>query len=117
MYVCCGYSSTEMYTNLEIMDMLQPKVKSELKARSLTNKSSATPSDHLLMKCIRQLGIETYISPTTSDWMRISCPAIKMGPGQSSRSHQADEFVLVEELEAGLTGYIDFIEELSTLMS
>jgi acetylornithine deacetylase len=104
---------TEMYTNSEIMDMLKPKVKSELKARSLTNKSSATPSDHLLMKCIRKLGIETYTSPTTSDWMRISCPAIKMGPGQSSRSHQADEFVLVEELEDGLTGYIAFIEELS----
>lgn len=104
---------TEMYTNQEIMDLLQPKVKSTLKARSLTNKSSATPPGHCLIQCAGQLGIETYTSPTTSDWMRISCPAVKMGPGESSRSHQADEFVLVEELEAGIKGYIEFITQLA----
>jgi acetylornithine deacetylase len=101
---------TEMYSNQAIMDILQPKVKSELKARNLTNKSSATPTDHLLMQTIERLGIETYTSPTTSDWMRILCPAIKMGPGDSARSHQADEFVLISELESGIEGYIRFVE-------
>ena len=75
---------TEQYSNSEIMEILQPLVKSELKARNLTNRSSATPENHWLMKCTAQLGIETYTSPTTSDWMRITCPAIKMA-GESSR--------------------------------
>ena len=103
---------TEMYDNQEIMDILQPKVKSELKARNLTNKSSATPPDHLLMQTIERLGIETYTSPTTSDWMRITCPAIKMGVGDSARSHQADEFVLISELEQGIEQYIRLVENL-----
>ncbi|ULB34687.1 MULTISPECIES: M20/M25/M40 family metallo-hydrolase [Proteiniphilum] len=103
---------TEMYTNQEIMEILQPKVKSVLQARSLTNRSSATPSGHLLLQCANKLGIETYTSPTTSDWMRISCPALKMGPGESERSHKADEFVLIEELGDGINGYISFIENL-----
>lgn len=106
---------TEMYANQEIMDLLQPRVKSVLKARSLTNRSSATPPDHLLMLCVQQLGIETYTSPTTSDWMRVSCPAVKMGPGESARSHQADEFIRIDELQQGITGYIRLIEQLAAL--
>ncbi len=104
---------TELYSNTEIMEILQPKVKSSLKARSLTNRSSATPKDHLLFKCINRAGIETYTSPTTSDWMRITCPAVKMGPGESARSHQADEYILIEELKHGIEGYIDFILQLA----
>ncbi|MPM82561.1 Acetylornithine deacetylase [bioreactor metagenome] len=103
---------TDQYTNPEILQILQSKVKSKLTARNLTNRSSATPPDHPLMKTVEKLGIETYVSPTTSDWMRIPYPAIKMGPGESSRSHQADEFVRINELAEGITGYIRFIEEL-----
>ena len=104
---------TEQYSNSEIMDILQPKVKSLLNSRSLTNRSSATPSNHLLLQCIERLEIESYTSPTTSDWMRITCPAIKMGPGESARSHQADEYVLIEEINRGINGYINFLTELS----
>lgn len=107
---------TEQYSNSEIMEILQPLVKSNLKARSLTNRSSATPENHLLLQCIEQMGVETYTSPTTSDWMRITCPAIKMGPGESARSHQADEFVLIEELEQGITGYIRLISQLKNII-
>ena len=102
---------TEQYNNSEIMELLQPLVKSRLTARSLTNRSSATPSTHPLLQCVERMGIETYTSPTTSDWMRITCPAIKMGPGESARSHQADEFVLIAELEQGMKGYIDLITQ------
>ncbi len=80
---------------------------------SLTNRSSATPVDHFLIQSIQQLNIESYTSPTTSDWMRISCPAVKMGPGESKRSHRPDEFVLVDELKQGIEGYIRFIEKLA----
>lgn len=103
---------TEMYTNSEIMEILQPKLKSKLKARSLTNRSSATPVNHPLLQCVQHLGIESYTSPTTSDWMRVTCPALKMGPGESARSHRPDEFVLIEELQQGVKDYIRFIEKL-----
>lgn len=106
---------TDQYTNSEILEILQSKVKSKLTARNLTNKSSATPQNDILLKATESLGVETYVSPTTSDWMRVSCPAVKMGPGESARSHQADEFVLVEELENGISGYIEFIKQLSRL--
>lgn len=106
---------TDCYTNSEIMEQLQALTESELTARSLTNKSSGTPQDHILMSCLNKLQIETYVSPTTSDWMRIHCPAIKMGPGESERSHQSDEFVFIKELEQGIEGYIKFIFELSVI--
>lgn len=106
---------TDCYTNPEIMEQLQAITKSELKARSLTNKSSGTPQNHILMTCLKRLQTETYVSPTTSDWMRLNCPAMKMGPGESERSHQSDEFVLVEELKQGIDGYIIFINELTAI--
>jgi acetylornithine deacetylase len=102
----------ELYTNEEIVNLLKGKLKSELKARSLTNRCSITPEGHPLVKCAEACGIKTYVSPTTSDWMRVTCPAVKMGPGDSSRSHRADEFVKVEELQAGIEGYIKFINNL-----
>ena len=100
---------TEQYSNPEIMKILQPKVKSVLTARSLTNRSSATPGGHPLLLHAKRLDIATYTSPTTSDWMRVTCPAIKMGPGESERSHRPDEFVLIDELKQGIEGYIRFI--------
>ena len=100
---------TEMYTNPEILELLQNEVGSVLKARNLKNRSSATPSGHKLMKAVEKCGIETFISPTTSDWMKIGIPAIKMGPGDSARSHKADEFIKIEELSAGISTYIEFI--------
>lgn len=106
---------TDCYTNPEIMEQLQAIIKSKLTARSLTNKSSGTPQDHILMSCLEKLNIETYVSPTTSDWMRINCPAIKMGPGESERSHQSDEFVFVCELQQGIEGYIRFVNELASI--
>ena len=104
---------TDCYTNDEIYKELQAHVKSLLTPRSLTNRSSATPQGHSLLKCVESLGIESYVSPTTSDWTRIGAiPAIKMGAGDSSRSHTADEYILVEELENGLRGYIEFLKNL-----
>ena len=106
---------TDYYTNPDIMEQLQAICKSELTARSLTNKSSGTPQDHILMTCLNKLQTKTYVSPTTSDWMRLNCPAIKMGPGESERSHQSDEFVYTSEIIQGIKGYITFVEELANI--
>ena len=103
---------TEQYTNEEILDELQKICASQLKARNLSNRSSAAAEDSPLQRAAESLGIETFSSPTTSDWMRINCDAIKMGPGNSSRSHKKDEFVFISEIEQGITTYIDFIKSL-----
>ncbi len=103
---------TEQYTNEEILTELQSICRSTLTARNLTNRSSATYPESPLQKTAEALGIETFSSPTTSDWMRIGCDAIKMGPGESSRSHKKDEFVTVEEIENGIRTYIEFINNL-----
>ena len=103
---------TEQYSNEEILNELQEICTSELKPRNLANRSSATFEDSPLQKAAEALGIETFSSPTTSDWMRITCDAIKMGPGESSRSHKKDEFVFVVEIRKGIETYIEFIKSL-----
>ena len=103
---------TEQYSNEEILEELQGICQSELKPRNLANRSSATFEGSPLQKTAEAMGIETFSSPTTSDWMRITCDAIKMGPGESARSHKKDEFVFVEEIEKGIETYIEFIKSL-----
>lgn len=103
---------TEQYNNSEILELLQKEVKSKLSARNLKNKSSATPENHILMRTAENLGIGKQISATTSDWMKIPWPAIKMGPGNSSRSHKADEFIMIDEIKEAIKGYINFIKNI-----
>lgn len=104
---------TEQYANREIWELLQKEVQSTLTPRNLTNRTSATPAGHRLLATIGKLGIESYVSPTTSDWMRLPVPAIKMGPGESARSHQADEYIKTGEIRAGIEGYITFLQNLA----
>ena len=105
---------TEQYTNEEILIELQSICRSTLTARNLTNRSSATYPDSPMQKAAEALGIETFSSPTTSDWMRIGCDAIKMGPGESQRSHKKDEFVTVEEIENGINTFINLITNIKS---
>lgn len=106
---------TEMYGNREILDELRSICKSRLEARNLGNSSSATSPDSPLLVCAEALGIGTFSSPTTSDWMRIGCDAIKMGPGESSRSHRKDEFITIDEISEGISGYAAFLEKFFSL--
>lgn len=101
---------TEMYTPTEILGELQALCQSELTPRNLNNLSSATSADSRLLGTLAALGVETFSSPTTSNWIRLSCDAVKMGPGDSSRSHRADEYLLTSEIEDAVKKYITFIE-------
>lgn len=101
---------TEKYSNKEILNELQGICRSRLTPRNLKNSSSATFEESPLQKTLESLEIGTFSSPTTSDWMRVSCDTIKMGPGESSRSHKKDEFILKDEIENGIQTYISFIE-------
>lgn len=103
---------TEQYTNEEILSQLSSVCKSTLKARNLANRSSATYESSPLIEAARLSGIETFSSPTTSDWMRIRCDAVKMGPGDSARSHKKDEYVLCSEISSGIETYIEYIKNI-----
>ena len=103
---------TEKYSNEEILKELQGICSSELKSRNLANRSSATFEASPLQAAAEALGIATFSSPTTSDWMRITCDAVKMGPGESERSHKKDEYVLVSEIADGIRTYIEFINNI-----
>ena len=105
--------TTDIYSNEELMEILRQAAPGcKMEARNMMNHSSATPQDHPLLKTAKALNIETYVSPTTSDWMRLSIPAVKMGPGDSNRSHKADEFVYMKEIADGITKYISFISNI-----
>ncbi len=101
---------TEQYTNGELLSELQTLCRSRLKARNLANRSSATREGSPLLSTALKIGIPTFSSPTTSDWMRIGCDAVKMGPGQSSRSHRADEYILTDEIDNAIDTYIRYID-------
>lgn len=102
----------DCYSNQEIADMLKAEAPCQLKARSLRLNSSRIDPEHPLVKAGIALGRGTYGSPTLSDQAALSCPSLKLGPGDSRRSHSADEFIFVEEIEQGIVLYIGMLEQL-----
>lgn len=103
----------ELYTPKEILDELQALCQSHLQARNLLHRASATAADSPLRRAAAALGLETISSPTSSDWMQIPCDAVKLGPGDSARSHKANEYILVSEIEEAIKTYITFVEQFS----
>jgi len=102
----------DKYTNQEIADILtQNSPCSSIEARSLRLNSSSIPVHHDLVKAGIALGRETYGSPTLSDQSVLSCPSLKLGPGDSTRSHTADEFIYLAEIEEGVDLYIKLLEK------
>ena len=78
--------------------------------RSLRMRSSSIPVDHPIVLSGMRLGRTCYGSPTTSDKALMPFPALKTGPGDSARSHTADEYILVQEIAEGIEGYIDLLK-------
>ncbi|HCE55061.1 MAG TPA: acetylornithine deacetylase [Lutibacter sp.] len=103
---------TDAYSNQEVLDIVKSKVKCEVKARSLRLNSSSIPKNHPIVKAGIKLGRKTYGSPTLSDQAVLSCPSLKLGPGDSFRSHTADEFIYVSEIEEGIELYIKILKEI-----
>jgi acetylornithine deacetylase len=103
---------TDAYTLEEVLEEVKRHVGCAITPRSLRLHPSGIPHDHVLVKAAQQLGIVTYGSPTTSDQALIPVPSVKIGPGDSARSHMADEFIFVNEIEAGIQTYIRLINQL-----
>ncbi|XLS28723.1 M20 family metallo-hydrolase [Flavobacteriaceae bacterium M23B6Z8] len=101
----------DCYSNAEIAEILKKEAPCDkITARSLRLNSSSIPETHPLVVSGKKLGRSTYGSPTLSDQAALSCPSLKLGPGDSTRSHSADEFIYVKEIEEGIDIYIKLLE-------
>lgn len=101
----------ELYDFDEILSEIRKNVQSEVKPRSLRMRSSLIPEGHPIVKSGLSLGRTFYGSPTTSDKALMPFPALKMGPGDSARSHTADEFIFTSEIEEGIKLYIELLKK------
>ncbi|WP_027137680.1 M20 family metallo-hydrolase [Gaetbulibacter saemankumensis] len=100
----------DAYSNAEIAQILQDKSPcTKIKPRSLRLNSSSIPMNHDLVKAGIAMGRTTYGSPTLSDQAVLSCPSLKLGPGDSTRSHSADEFIYLNEIEEGIKIYVELL--------
>jgi acetylornithine deacetylase len=101
----------ERYTHEEILETIQQNIQSEIKPRSMRMRSSFIPKEHPLVQAGLALGRTIYGSPTTSDKALMPFPALKMGPGDSARSHTANEFVYLTEIKEGIEIYIQLLSK------
>lgn len=102
----------ELYRFEEVLDTISSNITSQVKPRSMRLRSTSISLDHPLVKAGTGLGLGYYGSPTTSDKALMSFPALKMGPGDSARSHTADEYIFAEEIEKGIDIYIQLLNQL-----
>jgi acetylornithine deacetylase/succinyl-diaminopimelate desuccinylase-like protein len=102
---------TDQYTLEDVLEVIRHNVKSTVTPRSLRMRSSGIDANHALVKAAKKMGLELYGSPTTSDQALIPVPSVKIGPGDSARSHTADEFIFVDEIVRGIDTYIKLIDQ------
>ena len=106
----------DKYSNNDIFNYLKQNLDCEVKPRSLDLNSSSISRDHKIILAADNLNFKKYGSPTLSDQAKIDCKSIKLGPGDSLRSHTANEFVYVNEIKDGINKYILLIEEYNSLI-
>ena len=104
----------ELYSFEEILATIQANIQSRVQPRSLRLRSSGIALDHVVVKAGLSLGKGYYGSVTTSDKALMPFPALKMGPGDSARSHTADEFIFLKEIEEGVLTYIQLLSTIFT---
>lgn len=101
----------EFYTFEEILEVIKENIQSEVKGRSFRLRSTSIALDHPLVKAGLDLGRTYYGSPTTSDKALMFFPSLKMGPGDSGRSHSANEYIYVNEIKEGIELYIQLLNQ------
>lgn len=112
----CGFvvdvRVNELYSHEEILAEIRQHVQCEVVPRSTRLKPSSIPLDHPLVQAGIALGLQPFASPTMSDQALLDIPSLKIGPGDSARSHTADEFIFLREIEEGVTIYCRLLEAL-----
>lgn len=104
---------TDAYRNEEVLDTIRQYVSCEVKPRSVRLKPSSISKTHPIVQAGLAMGRTTYGSPTTSDQALLDIPSLKLGPGNSARSHTADEFVYLSEIKEGIELYIKLLESIN----
>ena len=102
-----------MYTNPELLEMIKSSVSCEVKERSTRIGSSHLPLDHPVVRRGLSLGLEPFGSPTTSNQALCHFPTLKIGPGDSARSHSADEYIRLDEIADGIKTYLALLDGLA----
>ncbi len=97
--------TTDAYTNEEVIDTIKKHISSTVVPRSIRLQPSFISKNHVLVKAANELEIQTYGSPTLSDQALIQVPSVKIGPGNSARSHAADEYIGIAEIAEGISVY------------
>jgi acetylornithine deacetylase len=105
--------TTDAYSNEATLAIIQAHTSTQVGARSTRLNPSGISLDHPLAVAGVKLGLQTYGSPTLSDQALLNMPSIKLGPGDSARSHTADEFIYVEQIKHGITTYVNLLEHLN----
>jgi len=103
---------TDAYRNEEVLEIIRQHVNCEVKPRSIRLKPSSIDKNHPIVQAGIALGRTTYGSPTTSDQSLLDIQSIKVGPGDSARSHTADEFVYLDEIREGIELYVKMLEQI-----
>lgn len=101
----------DCYNNQEILDTVRKHLTAEVNPRSMHLNASSIPVTHGLVQAGIALGRTTYGSPTLSDQSVLSCQSLKLGPGETLRSHSADEFIFINEIEEGIELYIKILTD------
>lgn len=104
---------TDAYRNEEVLEIIRQHVSCDVTPRSIRLKPSKIDKEHPIVQAGIALGRSTYGSPTTSDQSLLDIPSLKVGPGDSARSHTADEFVYVDEIREGIELYIKMLESIN----
>ncbi len=100
----------DKYSNQEIFDVIKENAPCEVTPRSLRLNSSSIDKNHPIVQAGIAMGRKTYGSPTLSDQSVLTCQSLKLGPGDSTRSHSADEFIYVDEIVEGVKLYVELLK-------
>ncbi|MBS1626603.1 MAG: M20 family metallo-hydrolase [Bacteroidetes bacterium] len=103
----------ELYTFEETLNIIESNINSEIKPRSFRMRSTSISKNHPIIQSGIKLGRSYYGSPTTSDKALMNFPTLKIGPGDSARSHTADEFIFVDEIKQGIDLYIQLLKNIA----
>jgi len=104
--------SNEMYSNQEILDEIRKFIDCDVQLRTTRLSSTATPINHPIVNRGIELNRSVFGSPTLSDQALMTFPSLKMGPGESFRSHTADEYILLDEIGEAIEIYIQLLDGL-----
>jgi acetylornithine deacetylase len=106
----------ESYTHQQILDVVKQRTSVQVTPRPGSLGASSISPDHPIVRTGLALGCKTYVSPTSSDQAWLNIPSVKIGPGNSARSHSSDEFIFLEEIKKGINLYIKLLDTLPLVL-